>query len=431
MNENPLVSEPAGKVGVLLVGLGGAVATTFTAGLMAVRKHLAQPVGSLTQMARISGDHHNGTTQPLVKDAVPLAELDDIVVGGWDIHDMDCLTSAAQAEVLTESDLAGVRHELQAIRPMKAVFDSRFVPRLHGSWIKSAPTKFDLMEALRSDIREFRRQHGLDRLVMIGCASTEIHAPEQVVHRDLPRLTAAMKANDPHISPAVLYAYAALAEKVPHVNCAPNRVTDLPALSEFARLQAVPVAGKDLKTGQTLVKTVIAPMLKARMLGLRGWFSTNLLGNQDGYVLDEPGAFKAKEESKLSSLERILQPALYPNLYGDVCHQVDIHYYPPRRDDKEAWDNVDLFGWMNYPMQLKVNFLCRDSILAAPLVLDLTLLMDLAARAGMAGIQDWLSFYFKSPLCSPGHAPVHDLFAQRQNLEDALVILSEMCPAAV
>jgi myo-inositol-1-phosphate synthase len=420
MYHDSALPKPEGKLGVLVGGLNGSVATTLIAGTFAVRKGLARPIGSLTQSARLSSEPAHPNNRPLIREVVPLADLNDVIFGGWDIRNETAYAAARNARVLEEKDLSAVKDELETLRPMKGVFERNFVPRLSGVWVKSGLTKFDLVEQLRDDIREFRRAQGVSRLVMIWCGSTEIHMPPRTVHRDLDAFVSGLKRNDPGISPSMLYAFAALSEDVPHVNCTPNVMTDCPALNELAGMRRVPLAGKDLKTGQTLVKTVLAPMLKARMLGISGWFSTNLLGNRDGEVLDDPECFRAKEQSKLSSLEKILEPELYPQLYGDVCHKVTIHYYPPRGDNKEGWDNVDLFGWMGYAMQLKINFLCRDSILAAPVVLDLALFMDLAARAGAAGVQDWLSFFFKCPLHGPNDPPEHNLFAQLAKLEAEL-----------
>ncbi len=414
------VQNPSGKLGVLIVGLNGAVSTTFLAGTLAIRKGMAEPIGSLTQMATIRIGKRHENNFPLIKTFVPLAHLDDLVFGGWDIRNESCYQSAIEAKVLEDRDLARVRGELEQIRPMPGVFEQRFVTRLRGTWVKTARTKFDLMEMLRDDIRTFKAAHSVERLVIIWCGSTEIYLPISEIHRDWSRFERGMQENHPDISPSMLYAYAAIAEGVPFINGAPNLSVNVPVLTELAAENGVPVAGKDFKTGQTMLKTVIAPMLKARMLGLRGWFSSNILGNRDGEVLDDPNSFKTKEESKLSVLDGILQPELYPQLYKDSCHQVKIHYYPPRGDNKEGWDNIDIFGWLGYPMQLKINFLCRDSILAAPIVLDLVLFADLAKRSGKSGIQEWLSFYFKSPMHSTGTIPEHDLFIQLMKLKNTL-----------
>ncbi|MDP4174592.1 MAG: inositol-3-phosphate synthase, partial [Bacteroidota bacterium] len=360
------VEKADGKLGVLIVGINGAVATTFLAGVMAIKKRLARPIGSLTQMGTIRLGSRNEERFPKIKDFVSLAKLDDLVFSGWDIRNENCYESAMVARVLEDRDLLRVKNELEAIRSMPGVFDQKYVKRLSGSWVKNAKTKYELMEQLRDDIRTFKEAHELKRLVMIWCGSTEIFIPVNGVHRKLENFEDGMRKNHPGIAPSMLYAYAAIAEGVPFINGAPNLTADTPALMEFAKSKAVPIAGKDFKTGQTLIKTVIAPMLKARMLGLNGWFSSNILGNRDGEVLDDPGSFKTKEESKLSVLEGILQPELYKELYGNFYHKVRINYYPPRGDNKEGWDNIDIFGWMGYPMQLKIDFLCRDSILAAP-----------------------------------------------------------------
>ncbi|MBI4547605.1 MAG: inositol-3-phosphate synthase [Ignavibacteriae bacterium] len=414
------IQKPKGKLGVLLVGLNGAVSTTFLAGVMAVRKGLAQPIGSLTQMGHIRLGKRTEHRSPLIKDLVDLAKLDDLAFGGWDIRNENCYESAVHAGVLHREHLDAVKKELQALQPMKAVFDRFYVKRLQGSHVKKGKTKFDWMEKLREDIRSFKEQQELDRCVLIWCGSTEVFISMNGVHKNLKRFEEGMKKNHTDIAPSMLYAYAALKEGVPFANGAPNLTLDMPAMIELAKENNVPIAGKDFKTGQTLVKTVIAPMLKARLLGLSGWFSSNILGNRDGEVLDDPDSFKTKEESKLSVLEGILQPELYPDLYKDYYHKVRINYYPPRGDNKESWDNIDIFGWLSYPMQVKINFLCRDSILAAPIVLDLVLFMDLAQRAGMKGIQEWLSFYFKSPMVAKGLYPEHDLFIQLMKLKNTL-----------
>ncbi len=360
---------------------------------------------------------------PLVKDFVPLASLDDIVFGGWDLFEDDCYEAAVHAGVLEPALLEQVKGELSAIRPWTAVFDRQYVKRLDGPNVKKGATKRDLAEQLREDIRRFKADNGLDRLVMIWCGSTEIFLTESPAHATLESFERGLEQNDPSIPSSMIYAYAALMEGVPYANGAPNLSADVPALVALAQQKQVPIAGKDFKTGQTLIKTVIAPGLKARLLGVKGWYSTNILGNRDGEVLDDPESFKTKEESKKSVLDYILQPDLYPSLYRDLCHVVRINYYPPRGDNKEGWDNIDLFGWLGYPMQLKINFLCRDSILAAPIVLDLVLLLDLAARAGMSGIQEWLSFFFKSPMHAAGLYPEHDLFIQSMKLKNTLRFL--------
>ncbi|MDR0769509.1 MAG: inositol-3-phosphate synthase [Dysgonamonadaceae bacterium] len=418
--KNKQVESAKGKLGVLVIGVGGAVATTFISGTMIVRKGLGIPVGSITQMATLRLGKRKENRFPKVKDVVPLADLNDIVFGGWDIFEDNAYEAARHAEVLMPEDLDKVKDELQAIKPMKAVFDQNFVKRLVGTWVKSAPTKWDLKEAVRRDIQEFKAANGLDRVVCIWCGSTEVFTPISATHETLPALQKAMKENSPEIAPSMIYAYAAIEEGIPYINGAPNLTVDMPAIWDFAAQKQVPVCGKDFKTGQTMMKTVLSPMLKTRMLGLSGWFSTNILGNRDGEVLDDPGSFKTKEESKLSVIHNILQPELYPQLYGDVYHKVRINYYPPRKDNKEGWDNIDIFGWLGYPMQLKVDFLCRDSILAAPLCLDLVLFSDLAKRAGFSGIQSWLSFYFKSPMHDNEHIAEHDLFIQSVKLKNTL-----------
>ncbi len=420
------VQSPEGKLGVLIVGISGAVSSTFIAGTYSIRKNLNQPIGSITQMATIRLGQRNENRFPKIKDVVPLAKMDQIVFGGWDIEDETVYESAVRAEVLEEKHLAPIKAELEKLRPMKAVFDQEYVKRLYGKHVKSAPNKWELMEQVRKDIRDFKSANGCDRLVMIWCGSTEIFQPVGDVHQNLSTFEKAMKENHAGVAPSMVYAYAAIAEDVPYINGSPNLTTDLPAMLQHAANHKVPICGKDFKTGQTMIKTVLAPMFKTRMLGLSGWFSTNILGNRDGEVLDDPGSFKTKEESKLSVIDTILQPELYPELYQDVYHKVRINYYPPRKDNKEGWDNIDIFGWMGYPMQLKVDFLCRDSILAAPLCLDLVLLTDLAQRCGFTGIQHWLSFYFKSPMHEANQHPEHDLFIQSIKLKNTLrMIINE------
>lgn len=415
------VKEAKGKLGVLVVGVGGAVATTFIVGTLAVRKGLAKPIGSLTQLATIRLGKRTENRFPKIKDVVPLADLNDLVFGGWDIFEEDVYAAAKHAEVLTEKDLDGVKDELEAIKPMKAAFDQNWVKRLHGTNVKQASTRWDLMEQVREDIRNFKAANNCDRMVIIWAASTEIYLPLSEEHKSLEALQQAMKDNKTDkISPSMCYAYAAIAEGVPFIMGAPNLCLDMPAMWEFSKQQNVPICGKDFKTGQTMMKTVLSPMLKTRMLGLEGWFSTNILGNRDGEVLDDPDSFKTKEVSKLSVIDTILQPDVYPELYGNIYHKVRINYYPPRKDNKEGWDNIDIIGWMGYPMQLKVDFLCRDSILAAPLCLDLVLFTDLAQRCGFSGIQSWLSFYFKSPMHDFEHIPEHDLFIQHTILKNTL-----------
>jgi myo-inositol-1-phosphate synthase len=415
----PAIKPAKGRLGVLCPGMG-AVATTFMAGVESVRRGYALPVGSVTQMGTIRLGKRTENRAPAIKDFVPLATLDDLVFGGWDPIPDDAYTAASKAGVLEEKHIERIADFLKALRPMPAVFDQFYVKKLQGTNVKKGKTKRDLAEQLREDIRSFRKANGLDRLVMVWCASTEIFIQPGAVHASLKAFEKAMDENHPDIAPSMLYAWAALMEGVPFNNGAPNLTVDFPAMQELAREKGLPIAGKDFKTGQTLMKTVLSPMLKARMLGLNGWYSTNILGNRDGEVLDDPESFKTKEESKLGVLEHILQPAMYPDLYGKVYHKVRINYYPPRGDNKEGWDNIDIFGWLGYPMQIKVDFLCRDSILAAPIVLDLALFSDLAQRAGMAGIQEWLSFYFKSPMAAPGLTPEHDLFIQQTKLKNTL-----------
>jgi myo-inositol-1-phosphate synthase len=416
----PVEIAPArGRLGVLLVGLG-AVSTTTIAGVIAIRQGIAKPIGSLTQMGTIRLGKRTEGRSPRISEIVPLAALDDIVFGGWDIFEDDCYTAARTAGVLEPSLLEQVRPELERIRPWPAVFDQRYVKRLDGPNVKRGRNKRELADQLGEDIRKFRDEHQLARLVMIWCGSTEVFLTESESHASLQKLEKGLEANDPAIPSSMVYAYAAIREGIPFANAAPNLSADVPALVELAARTQAPLAGKDLKTGQTLIKTIIAPGLKARLLGVEGWYSTNILGNRDGEVLDDPESFKTKEESKKSVLDYILQPQLYPDLYKDLCHVVRINYYPPRGDNKEGWDNIDLVGWLGYPMQLKINFLCRDSILAAPIVLDVALFLDLAKRAGMHGIQEWLSFYFKSPVHAPGLYPEHDLFIQLMKLKNTL-----------
>lgn len=420
------IQKPEGKLGVLVVGVSGAVATTFIAGTYAVRKGTGKPIGSLTQMATIRLGKRNENRFPKIKDVVPLTDLKDVVFGGWDIIDEDAYTSCKVAQVLTDKDLDPIKDELQNLKPMKAVFDQNYVKRLEGKWVKTGETKWDLMEQLRADIRNFKKVNNCSRIVVIWCGSTEVFISASDVHSSLSKFEAGMKSNHDLIAPSMLYAYAAVAEGAAYINGAPNLTVDTLAIQELAEKNNVAICGKDFKTGQTMLKTVLAPMFKTRMLGVQGWFSTNILGNRDGAVLDDPGSFKTKEESKLSVIDTILQPEIYPDLYGDIYHKVRINYYPPRRDDKESWDNIDLFGWMGYPMQMKVNFLCKDSILAAPICLDLVLFTDLAQRCGFKGIQTWLSFYFKSPMHDQNTIAEHDLFIQSVKLKNTLrVIIGE------
>jgi myo-inositol-1-phosphate synthase len=399
------------------------VATTFVAGVEAVRKGLAGPVGSLTQMGTIRLGKRTEGRSPKIKEFVPIAGLDDLVFTGWDIFEDDMYSSACHAGVLERSLLDQIKPFLESVQPRKAVFDRNYVKKLDGPNVKKGRSKMDLAEQLRADIREFRQTSGAERLIMIWCGSTEVFLKPTEAHATVKAFEKALANNDENIAPSMIYAYAALSEGVPFANGAPNLTVDIPAMHELSRRNHAPICGKDYKTGQTLMKTILAPGFKARMLGLNGWFSTNILGNRDGEVLDDPGSFKTKEESKLSVLDSILQPKLYPELYGNICHKVRINYYPPRGDNKEGWDNIDIFGWLGYPMQIKVDFLCRDSILAAPIVLDLVLLLDLAQRTpelkGL-GIQEWLSFYFKSPMTAPGLYPEHDLFIQLMKLKNTL-----------
>jgi len=413
------IAPATGRLAVLTPGLG-AVSTTLIAGVEAVRRGLAKPIGSLTQMATIRLGKRTERRSPLIRELVPLARLEDVRFGGWDVFPDDAYESAVHARVLEPALLEKLREPLAAVKPMSAVFSPEYVKRLDGPNVKKGASKLELGEALREDIRRFLRENECARAVMVWCASTEVYLERSGVHGDLSRFERAMAANDPAIAPSMIYAWAALKEGVPFANGAPNLTVDVPALQQLAKQQGVAIAGKDFKTGQTLMKTVLAPMLKARMLGLEGWFSTNILGNRDGEVLDDPGSFKTKALSKLSALEHILQPDLYPDLYGHFEHKVQINYYRPRGDNKEGWDAIDIVGWLGYPMQIKVDFLCRDSILAAPVALDIALFLDLAQRAGLAGIQEWMSFYFKSPMVGEGLYPEHDLFIQLTKLKNTL-----------
>ncbi len=416
----PVSIQPAkGKLGILLVGLG-AVSTTVIAGVFAIRKGLSKPIGSLTQMGTIRLGKRTEGRSPRIADVLPIASLDDIVFGGWDLFADNCYEAAKTAGVLEASLLESIRPELEAIEPMPAVFDRQYVKRLDGPNVKKGKNKKDLADQVIADIRKFKASNGLDRLVMVWCGSTEVFMQESAAHQSIAAFEAALEASDPAIPSSMVYAYAALKEGIPFANGAPNLTCDVPAMVELAAQTKSPITGKDLKTGQTLIKTIIAPGLKARLLGVAGWYSTNILGNRDGEVLDDPESFKTKEESKKSVLDYIFQAHLYPDLYKEIHHVVRINYYPPRGDNKEGWDNVDLVGWLGYPMQLKINFLCRDSILAAPIVLDVALLLDLAKRAGLSGIQEWLSFYFKSPQHAPGLYPEHDLFIQLMKLKNTM-----------
>jgi len=413
------IAPATGRLGILTPGLG-AVATTFMAGVESIRRGHSKPIGSLTQMATIRLGKRTDKRAPLIKEFVPLAKLDDIVFGAWDPIPDDALTAAKKAGVLEDRDIDPIADFLRNIKPMPAVFDNKYVTRIHGTNVKKGKTKRDLAEQLRQDMRDFKSKNKCDRIVIVWCASTEIFIKPGPQHATIEQFEKAMEKNDDAIAPSMLYAYAAIMEGIPFANGAPNLCVDTPALIKLAQDRGVPISGKDFKTGQTWMKTIIAPGLKARMLGLAGWYSTNILGNRDGEVLDDPQSFKTKEESKLSVLHTILQPELYPDLYKDFSHVVRINYYPPRGDNKEGWDNIDIIGWMNYPMQIKINFLCRDSILAAPIVLDLALFSDFAHRAGMKGIQEWLSFYYKSPMAAAGLLPEHDLFIQQTKLKNTL-----------
>ncbi len=410
---------PKGKLGILLPGMG-AVATTTIAGVVAINKGLSAATGSLTQIGRIRVGKRTKKQMPLIKELVPIHPLKDVVFGGWDIYEDNVYEAAVHAGVLEKNLLDKIKPQLSKIKPMKAVFDSQYVKRLDGKYIKKGKTKMDLAKALMKDIETFKKENKCDRLVMVWCGSTEIYIEESAIHQTVASLEKAMKENHKDVPSSMIYAYAAIKMGIPYANGAPNLSCDIPALVELANKTQTPIAGKDFKTGQTLLKTVIAPGLKARALGLDGWFSTNILGNRDGAVLDDPDNFKTKEVSKLSVLEEIFEPELQPELYKDMYHKVRINYYPPRGDNKESWDNIDIRGWLDYPMQIKINFLCRDSILAAPIVLDLALFLDLAKRAGMYGIQEWLSFYLKSPQAPKGLHPIHDIFKQLNKLENTL-----------
>ena len=413
------IAPAKGKLGVLLVGLG-AVSTTFIAGVEAIKQGLADPIGSLTQMGTIRLGKRTDNRVPPIKDFVPLANLDDLVFGAWDIFPDSAYDAAMHAGVLEKDLLHKLKKPLQKVKPIKAVFDQTYVKRLTGTNVKQGKNKLELAKQLIEDIAEFKRKNKCDRLVMIWAASTEIFLKPHAVHRNLKTFEQAMRENHKAIAPSMVYAYAALKSGIPFANGAPNLTVDIPAMMDLANQQGVAVCGKDFKTGQTLMKTILAPGLKSRMLGLHGWYSTNILGNRDGEVLDDPDSFKTKEESKLSVLEYILQPEVYPQLYKDFSHVVRINYYPPRGDNKEGWDNIDIFGWLGYKMQIKIDFLCRDSILAAPIVLDLALFLDLAQRMKMKGVQEWLSFYFKSPMTAPSLYPEHDIFIQLMKLKNTL-----------
>lgn len=414
------IKGPDGRLGVLLPGMGGAVSTTFIAGIEAIKSKIGRPIGSLTQMGTIRLGKRTENKVPFIKDFLPLAGCNDIVFGGWDIFPDNCYDSALKSGVLKKDLLDRLKKRLVDKVPMKAVFSQDYVKKLSGPNVKKGKTKMHLAEQLIKDINRFRKENDLERVVMLWCGSTEIFIKPTDVHSTIEKFEKGLKDNHADIPPSMIYAYAAIRAGCSYGNGAPNLSVDVPALTELAKKNKVPVAGKDFKTGQTLMKTILAPGLKSRLIGVSGWFSTNILGNRDGEVLDDPYSFKTKEESKLSVLDSIFQPHLYPELYGDCYHKVRINYYPPRGDEKEAWDNIDIFGWLDYPMQIKINFLCRDSILAAPVALDLVLFLDLAHRAGMSGIQEWLSFYFKSPMVAKGLYPEHDIFIQKTKLKNTL-----------
>lgn len=414
-----MLKKPKGKLGILTPGMG-AVASTFMAGVIAINKGLAEPIGSLTQMGSIRLGKRTENRRPKIKDFVPITKLDDIVFGGWDIFKDNMYKAAVEAKVLDKDLLKKIRPELKAIKPMKAVFDKQYVKKLDGKHVKKGKTKMDLAKQVMDDIKKFKKENNCDRLVMVWCGSTEIYIKPSKVHSSLKAFEKGLKDNHPDIAPSQIYTYAALKMGIPYANGAPNLSCDFPAMVELSHKTKTPIAGKDFKTGQTLMKTILAPGLKARALGIRGWFSTNILGNRDGAVLDDPESFKTKEVSKLSVLEQILEPELNPILYKDLYHKVRINYYPPHGDNKEGWDQIDIFGWLGYGMQIKIDFLCRDSILAAPIVLDLALFLDLAKRAEFYGIQEWLSFYLKSPQAKEGLQPQHDIFLQLQKLQNTL-----------
>jgi len=419
MNKPGKIAPPKGKLGILLVGMG-AVGTTFMAGVELIRRGKAQPIGSVTQIGTIRLGKRTDNRTPLIRDFVPLEKISNLVFGGWDPIPDNAYVAAAKAGVLGPEHLALVKPFLSKIKPMKAAFDREYVKKLDGTHVKKGKNKYELALQIKKDIADFKKKNRCSRLVIIWCGSTEIFLTPHEVHSTPTKFVEAMKANHASIAPSMLYAWAAVTSGVGYANGAPNLTVDLPAIQQLAMEHGVPICGKDFKTGQTLMKTILAPGFKARMLGMAGWYSTNILGNRDGEVLDDPGSFKTKEESKLGVLEYILQPKMYPQLYGKIHHKVSINYYPPRGDNKEGWDNIDIFGWLGYPMQIKVDFLCRDSILAAPIVLDLVLFMDLAQRAGMKGVQEWLSFFFKSPMTAPGLYPEHDLFIQSMKLKNTL-----------
>jgi len=413
------IKEKSSKLGILIPGLG-AIGTTFIAGLELIKKGYSKPIGSLTQMGTIRLGKRTDNRSPLIKDFLPLADINDLVISGWDIFEDTAYESAKNAQVLSNEHIELVKNELMAIKPMKAVFDKKYVKKLDGKHIKHAENTYELAQMLMEDIKQFKKMHDLTNVIMVWCASTEIYIEEQEIHKSLENFEKGLKENNEAISPSMIYAYAALKMGLPFANGAPNLTVDIPAIWELAKINKLPICGKDFKTGQTLMKTIIAPGLRARVLGVNGWFSTNILGNRDGEVLDDPESFKTKEVSKLGVLDSILQPEKNPDLYKDLYHKVRINYYPPRGDNKEGWDNIDIFGWLGYKMQIKIDFLCKDSILAAPIVLDLILFLDLAKRVGFSGIQEWLSFYFKSPMHLPTLYPEHDLFVQLAKLKNTL-----------
>jgi myo-inositol-1-phosphate synthase len=413
------VQKADGKLAVLLPGMG-AVSTTLMAGVLLANKGLVKPIGSITQSGTIRLGKRTDNRTPRIKDFAPLAKIEDIVFGGWDLFPDNAYEAAVHAEVLESKHLDPIKEQMSLIKPMPAVFYPEFVKRLHGAHIKKAASKFEMVEQLRADIRNFIKDNGCSRAVCVWCGSTEVYLEAGPVQQSIASFEKGLRESDPSISNSMMYAWACLKEGVPFANGAPNLTVDFPAALELARETQTPICGKDFKTGQTFMKTMLAPGLKARGLGVKGWFSTNILGNRDGEVLDEPGSFRSKEVSKLGALESIFQPELNPELYGDLYHKVRIEYYPPRGDAKEGWDNIDIFGWLGYPMQIKIDFLCRDSILAAPLVLDLALFGDLSKRAGFRGVQEWLSFYFKSPQTAEGLYPEHDVFIQSMKLKNTL-----------
>jgi len=414
------ITSPEGKLGILIPGLG-AISSTVIAGVYLIRKGMHKPIGSLTQMGKLRVGKGVDAKDVNIKDFIPLASMEDIEFGGWDLFEDNMYEAAKKAAVLSREDIDPIKDELEKIKPWKAVFNRRFVKNLDGKWVKEAPTLWDLAEMVKQDILNFQKEKNVSRMVMVWCGSTEIH---QVmipgVHDTIANFEKALKENHPEIAPSMIYCYAAMSLGIPYANGAPNLCNDIPAFWELAEKNQVPMCGKDFKTGQTFMKTLLAPGLKARMLGMKGWYSTNILGNRDGEVLDDPDSFKSKEVSKLSVLHQILEPEVFPELYGDFYHKVTINYYPPRGDNKEGWDNIDIFGWLGYPMQIKVNFLCRDSILAAPFVLDLAIFLDLAKRASLSGNQEWLAFYWKSPMHAPNEEPEHDIFVQLMRLKNTL-----------